>query len=222
VSRDLPVDLQTEIAKPVLQPFLAVRIELPDPVYAFTGLGTMHFADADGVERAWIGAGELGAIDTVGEATDGSATGIKVSLLQVPAEFRDDIADQAVRGALFEVYVGALSEDFTSVVATALIWKGRVDQYKITDGGSALAVEVTGESRAIDQRRPAIKRFTDEYQQRQHPGDKFFEYVPRMTEVSILWGKAEQSAVASGGSGGGGAGGFAGNNSRSKSFVSAS
>jgi hypothetical protein len=100
---------------------------------------------------------------------------------------------------------GALNETFQQIDGVALLWKGRLDSYKITDAGATLSVEVTGESRAIDQRRPAIKRFTDEYQQRKYPGDPFFEYVPGLTEVSILWAKAEQSAAPVGGGSGGAA-----------------
>lgn len=207
MSRDLPAPLEEAVEQPVVKPFLAVRIELPDPVYAFTGVGTLTFNDSDGNEREWIGAGRLGAIDAITEATDGSATGIKVTLFDVPSEHADDIADQATRGALFEVYVGAieLGDSWHSILATKMLWRGRVDEYKITDAGTSLTVEISGESRAIDQRRPSIKRFTDEYQQRQHPGDLFFQYVPQMGEVSILWAKAEPSGsvVGLGGSSGG-------------------
>lgn len=211
MSRDLPTDLSDAISQQVVRPFLAVRIEFPDPVYAWTGQGIITFDDSNGTSRAWTGAGGVGAIDTIGEATDGSATGVKVSLFEVPAEFREDIADQAVRGALFEVYVGAieLGDDWHSVVATKLIWRGRLDDYRIIDVGTSITVEASGESRAIDQRRPAIKRFTNEYQQRKSPGDRFFEYVPQMQEVSILWAKAEEKAVATGAGAG-----FAGSVSR--------
>lgn len=202
MSRGLPTALSDAIAEPLVRPFLAVRIETPDPVYVFTGSGRIAFADSDSVTRTWLGAGEVGSIDTVGEQTDGSATGIKVNLFKIPSEFRADLADQAVRGVKFEMYAGALDETHQVVTATALIWKGKLDNYKITDAGDSLSVEVTGESRAIDQRRPTIKRFTDEWQQRKYSGDKFFEYVPRMVEVSILWGKAEQSGVSVGGGGG--------------------
>lgn len=203
MSRDIPAGLADAIAAPVVRPALAIRIELPDPVYVWTGRGTLIFDDADGNSHSWLGAGGLGSIDSVGEATDGSATGIRVALYEIPSEFRADIADQAVRGVTFEIYVLALNETFQTVDATALLWKGRLDTYKITDGGDTLSVELTGESRAIDQRRPAIKRFTDEYQQRKHPGDLFFQYVPQMTEVSILWAKAEGSTPGVGGGFGG-------------------
>jgi hypothetical protein len=195
VSRDIPTALADALDEPVVRPFLAVRVELPDPVYAWTGIGTITFDDADGTSRDWQGVGGIAAVDTIGEATDGSATGVKCSLFQVPSEFRDDIEAQAVRGAIMELYVGTLNETFQQVDASVLIWKGRLDQYRITDGGATLTVEITGESRAIDQRRPAIKRFTDEWQQRKYPGDLFFQYVPQMTEVQILWAKAEQSGA---------------------------
>lgn len=203
MSRDLPTDLSNEVVQPDLRPFLAVRIELPDPVYVWSGRGILEFPDADGNNRTWLGAGDVGTIDTVGEATDGSAQGMRVSLLNVPSEFRDDIADQATRGVLFEVDLGALDMTYQNIVGTTLLWKGRLDKYDITDSGSSITVELTGESRAIDQRRPAIKRFTDEYQQRQHPGDLFFQYVPQMTEVSILWAQGEQNSVTTSSSGSG-------------------
>lgn len=211
MSRDLPADLDAAIEQPVVKPFLSVRLELPDPVYAWTGQGTITFNDSSATSRDWIGAGGIGAIDTIGEATDGSATGIKVTLFNIPSDFRDDIADQAERGSLFEAYIGALElgSDWHSVVATKMLWRGKVDDYKITDSGDTLLVEIAGESRAIDQRRPAIKRFTDEYQQRKHSGDLFFQYVTKMVEVSILWAKAEDKAVSTGigGGMGGGVGG---------------
>lgn len=202
MSRDLPTALETAIDAPVVRPFLALRIELPDPVYVWTGRGTLIFDDADGNSRSWIGAGGVGAIDTVGEATDGSAVGIRATLLDVPAEFRADIADQAVRGVKFDIAVGSLNETYQQIEAVKWLNRCKLDDYKITDGGSTLNVEVVGESRAIDQRRPAIKRFTNEYQQRKFPGDQFFEYVPKMTEVSILWAQAEQNATSTGGTAG--------------------
>jgi hypothetical protein len=197
--RDLPPELEAEIAEPSLQPFLAVRLETPDPVYAFTGRGLLTFDDADGNNRNWIGAGAVASIDTIGETTDGSATGIKVGLYKIPAECRENIAQQAERGALFEVYVGALDASYKEVVATKLIWKGKLDTYPITDSGETITVEATGESRGIDQRRPAIKRLTNEWQQRKYPGDRFLEFVSKMTEISVLWAQDEGGTVGVGG-----------------------
>lgn len=183
-------ELAEEIEKPELRPFLGLHIDLPDPVYAVTGNRSIRYAGND-----WTAIGGIGAIDTIGEGTDGSATGVKATLYQIPSEFRDDIADQAVRGCLYELYVGALDPSYREVVGFKKLWVGRLDSYDITDAGETLTVSAGGESRMRDQRRPAIKRFTDWWQQRKYPGDLAFQYVARMTEVPILWAKASQNAV---------------------------
>src|SRR5690349_19864857 len=107
MSRDLPATLEAALDAPVVKPFMALRIELPDPVYVWAGSGTLIFDHADGNSHSWLGAGGLGSIETIGEGSDGSATGIRATLLNVPSEFRDDIADQAERGVTYELYFGA-------------------------------------------------------------------------------------------------------------------
>lgn len=188
--RNLDPAFQEEIEKPELRPFLGVHIDLPDPVFAVTGNATIAYGGEE-----WTGIGGVGQIDTLGEGTDGSAVGVKTTLFQVPSEFRDDVADQAVRGCLYEVYVGALDSNYRNVIGFKKIWKGRLDSYEIVDAGETITVSAGGESRMRDQRRPAIRRFTDWWQQRRYPGDKAFQYVSKMVEVPILWAKARQDAV---------------------------
>lgn len=183
-------DLAAEVEKPELRPFLGLHIDLPDPVYAVTGNASILFGG-----EQWSAIGGIGSIDTIGEGTDGSAVGVKATLYQVPSEFRDDVADQAVRGCLYELFVGALGTNYRDVIGFKPIWKGRLDSYEIVDAGETITVSAGGESRMRDQRRPAIKRFTDWWQQRRYPGDLAFQYVSRMVEVPILWAKAKQSAV---------------------------
>ncbi|QJR01147.1 hypothetical protein HH800_02385 [Sphingobium yanoikuyae] len=185
--RDLDPALQTEIEKSELRPFLGVHIDLPDPVFAVTGNATIHYAGEE-----WSAIGGLGQIDTIGEGTDGSSVGVTATLYQVPSEFRDDVADQAVRGCLYELYVGALDAGYRNVIGFKNLWKGRLDTYDILDAGETITVTAGGESRMRDQRRPAIKRFTDWWQQRKYPGDLGFQYVSRMVEVPIMWAKARQ------------------------------
>ncbi|MGN6270859.1 MAG: hypothetical protein ACTHM0_13325 [Sphingomonas sp.] len=187
--RGLDPALQAEIEKPELRPFLGVHIDLPDPVHAVTGNATIRFDNQE-----WTAVGGLGQIDTIGESTDGSAVGVRASLFQVPSEFRDDVADQAVRGCLYELYVGALDSTYRTVIGFKKIWIGKLDTYDIVDAGETITVTAGGESRQIDQRRPTIKRFTDWWQQRKYPGDRGFEYVAAMVEVPILWAKGRQDA----------------------------
>lgn len=196
MAHDLPPDLKTEIAKPELRPFLGLHLDLPDPVFAVTGNATIAFNG-----QIWDAIGALGAMDVISEATDGSATGISASLFQIPSEFREDLADQAVRGCLGELFVGVLDFTHQEVIAFKRLKRGTLQGYEITDGGETLSVKVTIDTSAIDQRRPAQKRFTDEWQQRKYPGDLFFQYVAAMAEVPILWAAASQDSTTGGGGG---------------------
>lgn len=189
MAREIGSTMETDVAADVVRPFLAISIDLPDPVFAWTGKGTINFNGED-----WAGAGEFGTIEAVSETSDGAANGIKVTALKLPSEFAADIADQATKGAAMELYIGTLNETMQTVSAFKRLWVGRVDTYTITDGGDEISVAIAGETRMRDQGRPSVKRFTDEYQQREYPGDLFFEYVAAMTEVSILWAATEASA----------------------------
>ncbi len=196
--RPISPELQTEIEKDVVKPFFAVGIAFPDPVFIWTGLGTINF---DGEEWTGIGGVDaggnpvcIGSLDAIGEGTDGSATGVKVTLVGIPSAYREDLEAQAVRGSIFRVYIGTLNETRQIVQAYKLLTRATLDTYQIVDGID-LSVIVTGESRMIDQRRPAVKRYTDSYQQRKYPGDRFFEYMPQLPSIPILWAKAKQDAV---------------------------
>lgn len=105
------------------------------------------------------------------------------------------IRPQAVRGCLYELFVGAVDATYQTVIGFKKLWVGRLDSYDIVDAGETITVTAGGESRMRDQRRPAIKRFTDWWQQRRYPGDRAFEYVARMVEVPVLWAKARQDPV---------------------------
>lgn len=197
-------ELAEEVESAVLRPLMALHIDFPDPVYAFTGQGVIHFQGHD-----WIGIAGIAAIDAVTEATDGSAPGIIATLNEVPAVADDGslnydhLADQAVRGCQGELYIGAFDMDHQTVRGFVRVAKGKVQGYEISDAGATLSVKVTIESKAIDQRRPAIKRISDEYQQRKYPGDRVFEYAPRVAEIDIMWAKAPQDVTSNAGGGAG-------------------
>ncbi len=185
MSRDLADGLASEIVKPALRPFFAVHIALDDPVSGWTGAGPLTFGG-----RTYEGTGAFGSVGTVGEGADGAAVGIQTTLSGIDPEFGDDVLGQEYRGKAFELYVGAVDEAYTSTVAAPkLLWKGAVDKVELADG-EQLSVTVTAESRMRDQGRPRIRRFTDQEQRRRFSGDLFFEYLPQLVEVSILWGKA--------------------------------
>lgn len=192
MSHALDTDFAAEIEKPKLNPAFAIFIDLPDPVYAWTGIGELTFGG-----NTYLGTGSFGALEALHEATDGSAIGLKATLNSIPSEMAADIDDQFRKGARMDIYALAVNDSWTAVVGQPkLIQRLRTDTCDITDGGDTMTVAIQGESRMREQARPTIKRYTDEYQQRKHPGDLFFQYLPAMTEVPILWAQAAQTPPA--------------------------
>ena len=192
MTHSLGIPLEDEIAKPKLNPAFAIFIDLPEPVRAWTGIGELSFGG-----NTYLGTGSFGSLDAVRESTDGSAIGAKVTLNGIPSEMAGDIDDQFRRGARMDVYVLAVDESWTQVVGQPkLLQRLRTDTCDINDGGDVLTVVIQGESRMREQARPTIKRYTNEYQQRRHPGDRFFEFLSAMTEVPILWAQQAQTPPA--------------------------
>jgi hypothetical protein len=189
-ARDLDTGLAAEIAKPVLRPFVAIHIDFPDPVFAFTGKGSFDHNGA-----TWLGIEGVATISAIEEGIEGSAKGFRATLFKVPEEYQGDIVDQAVRGCLYEVFLGVFAPDWQSIVGWHRMFKGTLQGFEIDFDDSNMTVTATGETRNINQRRPAIKTYTDEYQQRKYPGDRVFEYAARMAEVPVLWAKAKQDAL---------------------------
>lgn len=184
MTRDIASSLSTEIQKTVLNPFFALHIDLPDPVYAWSGVGTIEFEG-----NAWLGVGSFGGFGTLDEMSDGTVSQMSFSLSGIDATLYEYLIEQPYRNALCELWVGALNENFTAVSAgPSLIYRGRLVAVDLTDGDE-LSIQITVERSSRDQTRQRVRRYTDSEQQRRYAADKFFEYQAQMQSVQVLWGR---------------------------------
>ena len=184
MARDISSDLINEVAKEVLYPFFALHIDLPDPVYAWSGVGTLTFEGHD-----WLGVGSFGGFGSLEEMSDGTASQMSFSLSGIETSFYEYLIEQPFRNALAELWIGALDETMTRVTAgPSMIYRGRLVAADLTDGDQ-ITIQVTVERSSRDQTRQRVRRYTDAEQQRRYPGDKFFEYQAQMQSVQVLWGR---------------------------------
>jgi hypothetical protein len=181
--RDLDAALSTEIEQPVLRPFYAVAIDLPDPAYAWSGIGEIMFDS-----KTFLGVGSLGGISGAAEQSDGTASGLGLTLSGIDPDFTTYLIEQPYRGARVDLYIGALDEGFANVVAWKRHSVWRINRVSVVDGADTSKISVECETAFLDQTRARVRRFTDEEQQRRYAGDKFFEYMAAMQEVRIIWG----------------------------------
>ena len=92
------------------------------------------------------------------------------------------------------------------VADPALIFSGLMDVPRLKIGSATTTFELSVESRAARMKMARNRRYTDEDQQWQYPGDKGFQYVTRI-QGTFTWGAATAAFPGSGGGAGGALGG---------------
>ena len=134
-----------------------------------------------------IGLGGLLSISPVEETAELRSAGITLAIAGVP---RDAVAlAMGVRYRLRPATVWEVPLDTATwqpVAAPVLAFRGLIDQMRV-EYGPTCRVVVKIENRLADWDRKRIRRYTDEDQQRAHPGDRFFRFVSTSAEKEIVW-----------------------------------
>ena len=64
-----------------------------------------------------------------------------------------------------------------------------MDVMTITDTGDSISISLTVESELRALEKPSERRYTPEDQKIDYPFDKGFDFVPRLQDVQINWGR---------------------------------
>jgi hypothetical protein len=148
---------------------------------------TLYYACC-GVPLVW--AGQTWTPADIGiSAVEDSATDMPNLTLTLPGVSSAQIAfafDPALDGAPVHVY-DALVDPATGVVADAIAaWSGELDIPGWQDGPEA-TVTFQAEHRGMIAARVKPSRYTNEEQQRLHPGDTSLDFDPATDATAIVW-----------------------------------
>ena len=146
--------------------------------------------DADGTYTA---AGNLGQVGGIEETTDLKAAGAEFTLSGIPSALLSVALIEQYQGRTATCWL-AIFNATTDVLITDpfQIFSGRMNLMPITDAGKTGAIVVTAESRLIDTQRSQNPRvYTDQDQQNEYAGDLGLEFVPKMQELVITWGRKD-------------------------------
>lgn len=137
----------------------------------------------------WTGAGNLISLSPISEVSDVNAIGFVVSL----AGDADAIAalnlTAARQGLAGTVWLGAFDSAGAIIADPTKAFAGRLDKTDIDDRGDMSTISVSYESRLIDLDKTRERRYTDEDQQIDYPGDLGFEFVNSLQDNKLIWGK---------------------------------
>lgn len=171
---------------PQVAPFLLCQIT--------TNAGIVRFwnglADLSWNGETWKGVGEFLGIDQVEETADLQASSVAISLSGIPTDLISIALQSLSRYMPALIYLGAFDLATGAIIVDPfLIRNGRVDTGTISDQGDTASITVTAESRLISMMNSRERRYTDQDQQIEHPGDFGFSFVDQIQNVSITWGQ---------------------------------
>lgn len=138
----------------------------------------------------WTGAGNLGTISAIEEGQDLQMYGCTLTLSGIASDVIAKCFGVGYSGRKATIWIAPLDSNYNILADPVIVFKGKMDTMPISLGENS-QVQVTIESKLVDWERPRVRRYNNEDQQAEFPGDKGFEFVPQMVEKQLLWGVAE-------------------------------
>jgi hypothetical protein len=185
----------TALQAPLLRPAYLVSMTFAPSgsppsttVNLWTGLGTLTWNG-----MTFNGVGNMGSVATVEEGSTVQARGTTLTLSGIDPTLLGDALTEVRQGLPVTIWF-ALFDSTPAIIANPVVaFQGRMDQPTITCDGATATIQINCESRLMDLNVPAQRRYTNEDQWRDFPGDRGFEYVNSVQEVTIYWGRTPNS-----------------------------
>jgi hypothetical protein len=178
-------DMLAALSAPLLNPAIFVEATFIDEtVYMWTGIGSISWNG-----HTWMGLGGFLGITTPEDSSVVEAKGITLSLSGMDATLLPKALNEVVLGLPVMVYL-ALYDDTNTLIDTPIVaWAGRMDQPSFEVGGAEVSLAINCESRLIDMNIGVDRRYTNEDNQMDNPGDLGFLFVDSIQELTLFWGR---------------------------------
>jgi hypothetical protein len=185
MTRLLTSDQQAAIADTVIKILIAVRLDFANGVIRLhSGSGQLDFGG-----EIYTGVGDLGSISNIAEDGALSRNTVTLTLSGIPSSAFDmkEIAfAEHYQGRDIRAYLILLDSTETIIDEPIQAFRGRMDTCSLSMG-ETVSIRLTAESRLADWDRARNRRYTDQDQQTEYPGDLGFQFVSQSTEYEIRW-----------------------------------
>ncbi len=158
------------------------------PLYVWSGSGSVSWNG-----QTWMGVGSFGGVSTIEEGSTVEAKGITLTLSGIDPTLLTDVLSEFQVGLPVTVWLALFDQTNTLIPNPVTAFAGRMDQPAIDVDGTAATITINCENRLLDMNTPVDRRYTNEDQQLDHPGDRGFEFVNSIQEVTIYWGRTPNS-----------------------------
>jgi hypothetical protein len=184
MPRSMSSAMLTALQATELQPCFFVQVQFASTtVYLWSGRGTTTWNG-----QTWVGAGSLLGLTVMEEGSNVQARGITLSLSGLDSGILSDFLTEYQVGLPVTVYMGLYSGG--ALIASPIAsWSGRVDQPAIDIGPDKVIISINCENRMMEMNVAVERRYTQDDQQLDNPGDLGFEFVPGLQLSFIYWGR---------------------------------
>lgn len=195
MSRTLSTAMQAVATAELVRPIYLVDLEFASgSIYLWSGLGDLSFNS-----NTYIGAGDLLSIGAVQESTELTATGAQITLGGIKQSLLTLARDEPYQGRPLTIRLGAFDENGDLIASPVILFSGFMDVMTINDSGETSTITVSAENKLIVFQKTAVRRYTAEDQKIEHPTDKGFEFVAKIQEKEIVWGRPSPASMNTGG-----------------------
>ena len=208
MSRALSAEMLAVATADIVRPIYLVKAEFDSTppedrnLYLWSGFGDLTFNG-----KNYLGVGNLLSISAVDESTDLTATGASIVLSGIQSPLLAIARDEDYQGRPITIYLGALDDTGDLIASPMVLFSGFMDVMTIAEAGETSTISVTAENKLIAFDRSYVRRYTAEDQKIDYPNDMGFEFVAKIADQEIIWGRASPaSGQGSGSDAGDGAG----------------
>ena len=177
------------ISSAMLRPALFVQATfVSGPLYVWSGMGPITWNG-----QTWIGVGTLGTVSTIEEGSTVSAKGVTLTLSGLDPTLLEDVMEEFQVGLPALVYLGVFDATGALIADPVCCFSGRMDQPTIDISGTTASIAINCENRLVEMNVSVERRYTDEDQQLDYPGDLGFQFVNGIQDAQIYFGRSPSS-----------------------------
>ena len=159
-------------------------------LYIWSGYGSTTWNG-----QTWQGVGSLLNISTIEEKATVSATGLVVTLSGIDPTLLANVLDEFEVCGPVKVFLGAFSSPGVLIANPICLWAGNLDVPTIDVGADTASISINCESRLIEMNVSVDRRYTDQEQQVDTPGDLAFSFVNSIQNQPVYWGQTPSDHI---------------------------
>ncbi len=180
--RDISSQLLTVFQSTDFEPVLLFKFEFDSgDLRLWNGYRDLTFAS-----EVYTGSGLLLAVSRIEESQNLKASNLILTLSGINPSIVSIALTEDYQGRPFTLWLGALDINGVLVPEPLLVFKGEMDVMTLADDAETATVELVVENDLIILQRKKERRFNDEDQEIDFPGDRFFEFVPSIQKKKVV------------------------------------